>query len=204
MLRLTKTVCFAEEMTRLCLSKPEYYRAMGLHKSWESWEAKVLKDDDRVVTLRVRVRGFSRVIYSTCYVMQDQSVGQCRIELRGNDPHEDAYWCVFRDEELRYFGRSHSITEPAFGLDEDLARDLRHFGVKTWLDLQMLSEEQVVQIFRRSILNSDPYVMTHPDPAQYVAGEISDKRQRLQLALDKMGAKLEGSPLSKDELADLL
>ena len=45
-------------------------------------------------------------------------IRQCRIELRGNDAHNDAYWCMCVDNEMRYFGVAHLITEPAFELDD--------------------------------------------------------------------------------------
>lgn len=204
---LTKTVCFAEEMTRACLKKPRLYIELGLNKVWDSLDTKVLEGDERVVSLRVRVRGFSRVVYATCHVMMGREgyhdQGQCRIELRGNDAHNDAYWCMCVNDEMRYFGAAHLITVPAFELDEELATDLRQFGVRTCLELQMLSERQVAEIFRpRS--ETDPYILTHPDPAHYVAGEIYDKLQRLQPSLEKMGVLLQGARLSRAELAELV
>jgi len=205
---LTKTVCFAEEMTRLVLTKPQLYRDLGLDKVWDSMDYKVLPGDERVVSLRIRIRGFSRVVYSTCHVMinhQDRrdDEGQCRIELRGNNPHDDAYWCMCVGNEMRYFGAVHLITNPAFGLEEDLAADLSRVGVRTCLDLQMLSERQLAEIFRPRP-ETDPYVLTHPDLLQYATDETSDKLQRLRPALEKMGVKLSGSPLSPSELMDAM
>lgn len=206
-MRLTKKVCFAEEMTRACLAEPRFFTDRGLNKVWDSYEAKVLAGNDRVVTLRIRIRGFSRTVYSTCYVMigrQDlPDEGQCRIELRGNDSYNEAYWCMCVNDEMRYFGRAHEITAEAFQLDEDLIRDLNRFGVRTCLELKMLSERQLAEIFRPTP-ETDPYVLTHPDLADYAAGEIEDKRQRLESSLNLMGVQLNGPRLSRAELAEIV
>lgn len=206
-MRLTKTVCFAEEMTRLVLTKPRLYTELGLNKVWDSYEAKVLADDDRVVSLRIRIRGFSRVVYATCHVMMGRESrrdeGQCRIELRGNDAHSDAYWCMCINDEMRYFGVSHAITERAFELDEDLATDLKRFGIRTCLDLQMLSERQLAEIFLPRP-EADPYVLTHPNLASYLQNETFDKLERLRPSLEKMGVVLQGPPLSREELASIV
>jgi hypothetical protein len=207
MLRLTKKVCFAEEMTRACLVKPRFFTERGLNKVWDSVDAKVLDSDDRVVSLRIRIRGFSRVVYATCHVLMGREgrpdEGQCRIELRGNDSYNEAYWCMCVNDEMRYFGVAHEITARAFELDEELALDLRQFGVKTCLDLQMLTERQIAEIFRPRP-ETDPYVLTHPDLWEYATSVTHDKLQRLQPALKKMGVELQGPRLSRSELAEMM
>jgi hypothetical protein len=207
MLRLTKTVCFAEEMTRACLAKPRFFTERGLNKVWDSVEAKVLDSDDRVVSLRIRIRGFSRVVYSTCHVLmglEDRcDEGQCRIELRGNDSYNEAYWCMCINDEMMYYGRAHEITAGAFSVDDDLVADLHRVGVRTCLDLQMLTERQLAEVFLPRP-ETDAYVLTHPDLASYLQSQTFDKLERLRPSLKKMGVILQGSPLSRGDLAAIL
>ena len=206
-MRLTKTVCFAEEMTRLVLTKPRLYTELGLDKVWDSMDVGFPAGDQRVVSLRIRVRGFSRVVHATCHVMMGREgrhdEGQCRIELRGNDSHSDAYWCMCVNNEMRYFGASHGITERAFDLDEDLLADLQRSGITTCLELQMLSEHQIAGLFRPRP-EADPYVLTHPDLAEYAEGVVLDKLQRLRPSLEAMGVELQGPQLSRAELAEIV
>lgn len=207
MLRLNKTVCFAEEMTRLVLTKPQLYTQLGLDKPWEGLDVRFPKGSRGVVLLRIQIRGFSRVVYANCQVLMDRDgyrdEGQCRIQLRGKDPHNDAYWCVRVNDEMRYFGRAHEITAGAFELDDDLAEDLKRAGIETVLELEMLAELEVGRIFLPSP-ETDPYVLTHPNLAEYAERVVFDKLQRLQPSLKEMGIELQGPGLSRAELAALV
>ncbi len=199
MLRLTKSVCFALEAVREILHNPRYTQ-LGLNKVWESVDCKVSGQDQRIIELRVRVKGFHKAIWATCIASNRQDGNwewmECHVEIKGNNPVSSSYFCVPMPEgQIRAYGGDHGLKY--LKLDEDILRDLRATGILTILELQYLTELDVCKLFQPK---DDIYLYTHPNPTEYVDRVTFDKFDRLRAKLDEKNLRLEGPRLTRQEL----
>jgi hypothetical protein len=186
MLRLTKTVCFALEMAHATLQNPrnKIFKSLGLNKIWD--DVTKVKTEGRIVTFRIRVRDFRRVVYVKCILSKSDgswSYGECHIEVRGTDPVSDMYYCVLMPtgEIIPYSGpRGLNWLE----LDEDVSADLRAVDVLMLSEFTDLTEWDLLEIFQNGCS----------------AAAAIDKLRRVRVVLEEKNVHLSGDRLTNEQM----
>jgi hypothetical protein len=204
MLRLTKTVCFALEMAHASLQNPgnRKYKALGLNKIWD--DIAYIKSDGRVVSFRIRVRDFRRVVYVKCItsIGRDghRDGGECHINVRGSEAVSDMFFCVLMPTgEIRPYSGPRGLDW--YGLDEDILADLKAADILMSVELERLTEEQVFKIFiyqaadRFLSKEANPDLPDRSDFPAYSERLAHDKLTRLRDKLEAKGVSLTGPRL---------